>query len=50
MELAEEIEKRNPTVKRNTIWEIIKENDLKNIPDYSVYNFRNKKHEDDYRS
>lgn len=48
MELAKEVEERLPNVKRNEIWNAIKENDLKNNPDYSVYNFRNKRQQDQY--
>jgi hypothetical protein len=49
MELAKEVEERLPDVKRNEIWDAIKENDLKNNPDYSVYNFRNKRQQDQYK-
>jgi predicted HTH transcriptional regulator len=49
IELATEIKNRLPGVNQNAIWEAIKENDVKNNPDYSVYNFRNKKHEDEYK-
>lgn len=49
MELVQEIKKLYPEVKQNEIWSAIAENDVKNNPDYSAYNFRNKKQEDDYR-
>jgi hypothetical protein len=49
MELVQEIKKLHPEVKQNEIWSVIAENDVKNNPDYSAYNFRNKKQEDDYR-
>lgn len=48
MEVVSEIKKNFPKVSRNVIWRVIKENDLKNITIYSVYNFRNKKQEDEY--
>lgn len=47
-ELAEEVKKRLPKISCNDVWSAIKENDVKNNPDYSAYNFRNKKKEDDY--
>lgn len=46
-ELAEEVKKIIPSASTNRIWEIIRDNDLKNNPVYSVYNFRTKKHEDE---
>jgi hypothetical protein len=48
-ELAQEVEEANPVAKRHRIWEAIRENDLKNNPDYSAYNFRNKKQEDHFK-
>jgi len=48
MELVNEIKKQVPNAKQNEIWEIIRENDIKNNPDYSVYNFRNKRHADHF--
>lgn len=49
MELVQEVKKLHPEVKHNEIWAVIADNDIKNNPDYSAYNFRNKKQEDDYR-
>jgi len=49
MELATEVKKALPYVGMNEIWEIVKENDMKNNPDYAAYNFRSKKHEDEFR-
>lgn len=48
MELVQEVKKIHPEVKQNEIWAVIADNDIKNNPDYSAYNFRNKKQEDDY--
>ncbi len=48
LELVEEIKKKNPSISQNLIWEIIKENDIKNTAIYSAYNFRNKKQEKRY--
>lgn len=50
MELVEEIKKNLPNIKQSEIWDIIKENDLKYNKDYSAFNFRNKKQEDEYHS
>jgi hypothetical protein len=49
MELAAEVKKRIPSVSRNDIWQAIKDNNLKSNPNYSAYNFRNKKQEDHYK-
>ncbi len=49
MEMVEELRKRIPTVRQNKIWDIIKENGLKNNTNYSAYNFRNKTQEKKYR-
>jgi len=49
MELADEVKKLLPGIGRNEVWTCITENDLKNNPDYSAYNFRNKKQEDKFR-
>lgn len=43
-ELAIEIKKREPDFNKNRIWEIIKENGIKENRDYSDYSFRNQKH------
>lgn len=49
-ELAAEVKKIISTAMQNRIWEIVKDNGLKNNPDYSAYNFRNKKQEDEFNS
>ena len=49
MELVMEVKKRLPNVGQNAIWKAIKENDIKTNTDYSVFNFRNKKQEDEYK-
>jgi hypothetical protein len=49
-ELSTEIRKRAPEIPQHEIWQAIKENDVKNNPDYSTYNFRNKQQEDKYRA
>lgn len=48
-ELVNEIKRRIPKVKQNRIWEVIKENDIKNNSNYSAYNFRNKAQEEEYK-
>lgn len=48
MELAREVKKRLPYAKQNEIWAAIKHNKLKDNTDYSIYNFRNKKHQAEY--
>lgn len=48
-ELAREVKKRLPDVGVNRIWDTIKENGIKDDTQYSEYNFRNKKQEDEYR-
>ena len=47
-ELACEVKKRLPNAGQNEIWDVIRDNGLKDNQDYSAYNFRSKKHEDDY--
>ncbi len=49
MELVDEVKKKVPEAGINQIWNVIRENKIKENPDYSVYNFRNKKHEDQYK-
>jgi hypothetical protein len=49
-ELADEVQNVNPEIKRSQIWDAIRENGLKENPDYAAYNFRNKRQEDEYRS
>lgn len=50
LELVDEVKKKLPYIKQGLIWKAIKENDLKNNLDYSVFNFRNKKQEDEYKN
>jgi hypothetical protein len=40
-DLVSELKKREPNLKLNRIWEIIKENEIKENKDYSDYSFRN---------
>lgn len=47
-ELIDEVKNRIPNVKLNDIYTAIRENKIKDDVDYSAYNFRSKKHEDDY--
>ncbi|HUV59749.1 MAG TPA: ATP-binding protein [Desulfatiglandales bacterium] len=49
MELAAEVKARIPRVSQSDIWQAIKDNKVKDNLDYSAYNFRNKKQEDEYR-
>lgn len=48
MELYEEVKSALPSAGQNEIWQAIKDNGIKHNPDYSAYNFRNKKQEDYY--
>lgn len=48
-ELVAEIKKRNNNIKQHEIYSIIKDNDLKNNPEYSTYVFRNKSQEEEYK-
>ncbi len=48
-ELAAAVKKQMPDAGQNVIWDVIKENDLKNNRAYSAYNFRNKMHEDGFQ-
>jgi len=47
-QLIEEIKKIISNVNQNDIYKIIKDSTLKNNPDYSVYNFRNRTQEEEY--
>ncbi|PHS21385.1 MAG: hypothetical protein COA84_15880 [Robiginitomaculum sp.] len=47
-DLAIEVGKKIPGVKKNSIWKAITNNDIKGNADYSAYNFRNRKHEEVY--
>lgn len=49
-ELVTEIKKREPNFSQNRIWEIIKENDIKENRDYADYSFRNQKHRLNYEN
>jgi len=42
-DLVNEIKRKEPKIKQNRIWEILKENNLKDNKDYSDYSFRNQK-------
>lgn len=48
MDLLAEVQKAMPGTKANAVWDIIRDNHMKNNTDYSAYNFRNKKQEDGY--
>ncbi len=48
MDLVAEVQRAIPGAKANVIWDIIRDNGMKDNPDYSAYNFRNKKQEDGY--
>ena len=48
-EVAKTVKEQLPNISRNKVWEIIKNTDMKNNRNYSVYNFRNKKQEDLYK-
>lgn len=48
MELAQAVKEELPVSSQHQVWRIIRENGLKTNRDYSVYNFRNKKQEDEY--
>jgi hypothetical protein len=43
-DLVLEIKKREPSLSKNKIWEILRENGIKEDRDYSDYSFRNQKH------
>jgi hypothetical protein len=47
-ELITEIKRYLPDCKEGLIYNIIKENGIKDNTDYAAYNFRNKKQEDEY--
>jgi len=49
MELADKVQKILPNAKKSDIWLVIKDNEMKTNSDYSAYNFRNKKQEDEYQ-
>lgn len=47
-ELVEEVKRTMPEAKSNRIYEIVKNNDIKNNAQYSAYNFRRKSAEEEY--
>jgi hypothetical protein len=47
-DLIAEIKKREPSIKQNRIYDIIKENEIKDNRDYSDFSFRNQNHRLDY--
>lgn len=47
-ELAAEVKRQYADAKLNDIWDIIRQNDLKNDRAYSAFNFRSKTHEDKF--
>ena len=49
-DLIGEIKKREPNIKQNRIWDIIKENEIKANVGYSDYSFRNQKHRLNYEN
>ena len=49
-EIIQEIKKRIPGIKEGEIYAAIKENKVKDDIEYSAYNFRSKKHEDDFKT
>ena len=48
-DLFKAVKKQLPDISRNIVWGTIKSKDMKNNRDYSVYNFRNRKHEELYK-
>ncbi|UPU37469.1 ATP-binding protein [Geomonas paludis] len=50
LELAAEVKKAIPAATSPQVWQIVRENGLKENPDYAAYNFRNKKQEDEFKS
>lgn len=49
LELVDEVKKKLPNISQGDVWKIIAENNLKSNMDYSAYNFRNKKQENEYK-
>ncbi len=47
-QLIEEVKKKVPTIKQPEIYNILKENDVKNNKEYSTYVFRNNGQEEAY--
>lgn len=50
MELVAEVRKGYAKAKTNGVWAVISDNGIKNNPDYSAYNFRNKRQEDSFKT
>lgn len=48
MELLVAVQKVYPAARRGEVWDVIRENGMKFNTDYAAFNFRNKKHEDEY--
>jgi hypothetical protein len=48
IELVDKVQSIYPQAVQHEVWSVIAENNLKNNTDYSAYNWRNKKHEDEY--
>lgn len=48
-EVAKAVKEQLPNISQNKVWETIKNNNIKNNREYSVYNFRNKKQEELYK-
>lgn len=49
-DLVNEIKRKEPKINQNRIWEILKENNLKDNRDYSDYSFRNQKQRLNYEN
>ncbi|MBN1458947.1 MAG: hypothetical protein JXA57_05385, partial [Armatimonadetes bacterium] len=49
-ELVEAVKEVVPDAKHHEVWQAIKDNGIKQNPDYSAYNFRNKSQEDNYKA
>ncbi|MDB3935845.1 ATP-binding protein [Granulosicoccus sp.] len=45
-DLANSVKARYPETSQNKVWDVIRETDMKNDSDYSVYNWRNRAHEE----
>jgi predicted HTH transcriptional regulator len=50
MELIEQVKFKLPDCKQGEVYNTIDENDIRNNEQYSAYNFRSKKHEDQFKS
>lgn len=48
MELVKAVQVELPEATQHKVWKSIAENDMKSNPDYSAYNFRNRKQEEEY--